>query len=89
MMKLVEVNGHRDRPAFAPRITVSMAGGTEYQGEYRGDELEWNLATETRRVRALFDDLPWPREKLEGISQIVTSLEIEQRIDHLIALCVK
>ena len=89
LMKLVEVNGHRDRPAFAPRITVSMSGGTEYQGEYRGDELEWNLATETRRVRALFDDLPWPREKLEGISQIISGLEIEQRIDHLIALCVK
>ena len=53
--------------------------------------MSWNgtWATETRRVRALFDDLPWPREKLEGISQIVTGLEIEQRIDHLIALCVK
>ncbi len=89
LMKLVEVVGHQDRPAFAPRITVSMSGGTEYQGEYRGNELEWNLATETRRLRALFDTLPWPREKLESISQIVTGLEIEQRIDHLIALCVK
>ena len=89
LMKLVEVVGHQDRPAFAPRITVSLRGGTEYQGEYRGDELEWNLATETRRLRALFDDLPWPREKLEGISQIVTGLEIEQRIDHLVALCVR
>ena len=89
LMQRVEVVGHQNRPAFAPRITIRMQGGTEYQGEYGGNELEWNLATETRRVRALFDDLPWPREKLEGISQIVTALEIEQRIDHLIGLCVK
>ena len=89
LMKLVEVVGHRDRPAFAPRITVAMRGGTEYQGEYKGNELEWNLATETRRLRALFDDLPWPREKLESISQMVLSLEVESRLDHLLSLCVR
>ncbi len=89
LMRLVEVIGHQDRPAFAPRVTVFLRGGTEYRGEYRGDELEWNLATETRRLRTLFDDLPWPREKLESLSQIITGLEIEQRIDHLISLCIK
>ena len=89
LMKKVEVVGHRNRSAFAPRITVSLSGGTEYQGEYRGNELEWNLATELRRMRALFDDVPWPREKLESIAQIVTGLEIEQRMDHLIAMCVE
>ena len=89
LMKKVEVVGHKNRSAFAPRITVSLAGGTEYQGEYRGNELEWNLATELRRMRALFDDVPWPREKLESIAQITTGLEIEQRMDHLIAMCVE
>ena len=89
LMKKVEVIGHRDRKAFAPRITVSLAGGTEYQGEYKGNELEWNLSTELRRVRPLFDDLPWPKDKLESIAQIVIGLEIEQRMDHLIALCVE
>ena len=89
LMKKVDVIGHRDRTAFAPRITVALSGGTEYQGEYQGNELEWNLATELRRVRPLFDDLPWPREKLEAIAQIITGLEIEQRMDHLIALCVE
>ena len=89
LMKKVEVVGHQNRSAFAPRITVSLAGGTEYQGEYRGNELEWNLATELRRMRALFDDVPWPREKLESIAQITTGLEIEQRMDHLIAMCVE
>ena len=89
LMKKVEVVGHRDRRAFAPRITVTLAGGTEYAGEYHGNELEWNLATELRRVRPLFDDMPWPRDNLESIAQIVTGLEIEQRMDHLIAQCVK
>lgn len=89
LMKKVEVIGHQDRQAFAPRITVSLEGGTEYMGEYRGNELEWNLATELRRVRPLFDDMPWPKEKLESVAQMVTGLEIEQRMDHLIAQCVK
>ncbi len=89
LMKKVDVVGHRDRRAFAPRITVTLSGGTEYQGEYQGNELEWNLATELRRVRPLFDDMPWPKDNLESIAQIVTGLEIEQRMDHLIAQCVK
>ena len=89
LMKKVEVIGHRERKAFAPRITVVLSGGTEYQGEYRGNELEWNLSTELRRVRPLFDELPWPKDKLENIAQIITGLEIEQRMDHLIALCVE
>ena len=88
-MKKVEVVGHRNRQAFAPRVTVALEGGTEYMGEYRGNELEWNLSTELRRVRPLFDDMPWPREKLESVAQIVTGLEIEQRMDHLIAQCVR
>ena len=62
-MNLVEVVGHQDRPAFAPRITVAMRGGTEYQGEFQGDELEWNLSTEIRRIRPLYNDMAWPRGK--------------------------
>ena len=89
LMKKVEVVGHRNRQAFAPRITVSLSGGTEYMGEYRGNELEWNFATELRRVRPLFDEMPWPNENLDGVSQIVSGLEIETRMDHLIAQCVR
>ncbi len=89
LMKKVEVVGHRGRRAFAPSITIALAGGTEYRGGYQGHELEWNLATELRRVRPLFDDIPWPREKLDDLSQLITGLEIEQRMDHLIALCVQ
>ena len=66
-----------------------MRGGTEYQGEYQGNELEWNLSTEIRRLRPLFNDMAWPREKLDGITQIVSALEVEPRIDHLIELCVR
>ena len=89
LMRLVEVVGRQDRPAFAPRITIAMRGGTEYQGEYQGNELEWDLATETARLSALFDDIPWPREKLTGLCEAVANLEQEQRIDRLLALCVR
>jgi 2-methylcitrate dehydratase PrpD len=89
LLKRVEVVGHKDRPAFAPRITVRMRDGATHQGEYRGDELEWDLATETRRISALFGRMDWPRQKLDGLVQTVTHLEDEARIDPLMALCVR
>jgi hypothetical protein len=89
LLRRVEVVGHKDRPPFAPRITVRMRDGTTYQDQLRGDELEWDLATETRRISALFDDMPWPKEKLEGIVQTVSRLEEESRIGPLIRLCVR
>ncbi len=89
LMKKVEVVGHQNRPAFAPRITIAMRGGTEYMGEYKGNELEWDLPAVDRRLRPLFDELPWPTPKLESIAQVVTNLEAEQRIDLLLSLCVK
>ena len=88
LMRLVEVVGHQDRPAFAPRITIAMRGGTEYQGEYQGNELEWDLETETRRLSALFNDIPWPRAKLTALCELVAALEQEPRIDRLLELCV-
>jgi 2-methylcitrate dehydratase PrpD len=89
LLQRVEVIGHQDRRAFAPRITVRMRGGTTYQGEYQGQELEWDLATETQRISALFGDLDWPNEKLNGITQTVANLEREPRIDPLIQLCIR
>ena len=65
LLKRTEVIGHKGRPAFAPRITVSMKDGTTYQGEYQGQELEWDLATESRRISALFGDIDWPDEKAQ------------------------
>ncbi len=85
----VEVVGHKDRPPFAPRITVSMRDGTTYQGEFRGDELEWDMATETRRISELFGGLAWPRDRLEGIVQAVAHLEEDASMTALINLCVK
>lgn len=89
LLKRVEVIGHKDRRAFAPRITVRMRGGTTYQGEYQGQELEWDLATETTRISALFRDMNWPREKLEGLVHAVSNLEGESNIDALLRLCVR
>ena len=88
LLRKVEVIGHQDRLAFAPRITVRMQGGTVYQGEYQGTELEWDLDTETRRITALFDDMDWPREQLEGIVETVSRLEEESSIEPLLRLCV-
>ena len=39
LMHKVQTVGHKDRPAFAPRITIDMAGGNVYRGEYQGNEL--------------------------------------------------
>ena len=89
LLKKVEVIGHKDRPAFAPQITVRMKGGTTYQGEYQGQELEWDLATETRRISALFENIPFPMDKLQGIVQTVSQIEQESSIDSLIGLCVR
>ncbi len=89
LLNRVEIIGHKDRPAFAPRITIRMVGGTTYQGEYQGNELEWDLATETQRVTALFDDMDWPTYKLQGIVEAVSNLEEALRVDPLIQLCVR
>ena len=85
----VEVVGHRDRLAFAPRITIRMSGGTTYQGEFQGQELEWDLATETQRISALFDDMPWPSDQLHNVVRTVSQLEGESGLDSLVRMCVR
>ena len=89
LLSRVEVVGHKDRPAFAPRITIRMRGGTVYQGEFQGDELEWDLATETQRMKVLFDEIPWPKQKLNDIVTVVSGLEEADGVNHLIQLCVR
>jgi hypothetical protein len=89
LMQRTEVFGHQDRPAFAPRITVRMHGGTTYQGEYQGQELEWDLETETRRISALFPNMAWPSDKLSGIVQIVSHFEDESTVNGLVGLCIR
>ena len=67
LMRKVETVGHRDRRAFAPRITVDLSGGTSYRGEYHGTELEWGLDEEISRLRPLFPDIQWPDARLEDV----------------------
>ena len=67
LMHKVQTVGHKDRPAFAPRITIDMAGGNVYRGEYQGNELEWSLDTEVERLQPLFPQINWPADKLEAI----------------------
>ena len=88
LLKRTEVVGHQDRPAFAPRITILMKDGTTYQGEYQGRELEWDLATESRRIRALFGDIDWPAGKLDSIVETVCLLDEQADLSSLVSLCV-
>ena len=89
LMQRVYVVGHRDRPAFAPRITIEVAGGSTYQGEYHGDELKWDLATEVRRISALFPDMSWPADRLSALVDTVSLLEKFPDITQLVQLCVR
>ena len=88
LMQRIQLVGHKDRASFAPRITIAMRDGTRHEGEFQGDELKWDLATETRRIRELFAHIDWPTERLETIVQAVTEIETQSRIDPLIQLCV-
>ena len=67
LMHKVETVGHQDRRAFAPRITIEVAGGTAYRGEYQGTELEWGMDEEVNRLRPLFPQISWPAEKLDDV----------------------
>ena len=89
LLKKVEVTGHKDRPAFAPKITIRMRGGTIYEGEYKGNELEWDLAMETRRISELFNDLRFDSQKLNALVETITGLETEENIESVIDLCIR
>ncbi|HLF77916.1 MAG TPA: MmgE/PrpD family protein [Dehalococcoidia bacterium] len=88
LMNRVEVLGVWDRVPFAPRISLSMRDGSTIQGEYKGNELEWDFATELKNLRPVFDLIEWPRDRLEGIVEGVSNLEKASSIKPLLALCV-
>ena len=85
LMHKVYTVGHKDRPAFAPRITVEMTGGNVYRGEYQGTELEWGLGTEIERLRPLFPEINWPDAKLETIIDAVRAIPNAPNAGGLIA----
>src|SRR4029453_9214139 len=88
LMNRVEILGVWDRQPFAPRITMTMRNGTSVMGQYQGDELEWDLATELKNLRPAFDQIDWPNERLEGIVDAVCNLESAPDLKALLALCV-
>ena len=88
LMGRVEISGIWDRKPFAPRITLSMRNGGAITSEYQGNELEWDFQTELKNLRPVFDQLDWPREKLEGIVERVAGLESATDIRGLLACCV-
>ena len=88
LQQRVEVIGQKDRANFAPRITIRTRSGEEFHNELTGNELKWDLATETERISALFDDLPWPRAQLDNLVSTVSDLDREPSIASLIGTCV-
>ena len=84
----VEVVGERTRGSFAPRITVRTLSGEEVSDEFNGDELKWDFATETARLRELFPSMDWPAEKLEGLVAAVSGMEAADDMKQLIGCCV-
>ncbi len=88
LQQRVEVVGQRNRGGFAPRITVRTHSGEEFSDEMLGNELEWDLATETERISALFPDLPWPASQLDSLVAAVNDIEHQPDIGGLIAACV-
>ena len=60
-----------------------MQGGGRYVDEFNGEELKWDLATETRRISELFDDIPWPRQSLDAIVETVSGLEGHASVDYI------
>ena len=89
LMGKVEVAGHKERPAFAPRITIEVKGGTTYEGEYNGNELKWDLATEVQRISRLFPDMSWPTERLNALVTTVRGLEEQPDLSEMVGLCVR
>ena len=89
LMPKVEVVGHKGRPAFAPRITIEVRGGTTYEGEYNGNELKWDLATEVQRISRLFPDMSWPTERLNALVTTVRGLEEQPDLSEMVGLCVR
>ena len=88
LQERVVVTGQKDRVNFAPRITIRTRSGDEFHDELTGDELKWDLATETSKISALFDDLPWPRAQLDRLVATVADLDQEPSIAGLISTCV-
>ena len=85
LMHKVRTVGHQDRPAFAPKITIRMAGDNVYQGEYGGAELEWGLDTEVERLRPLFPAIDWPDDQLEAVVSAVRAIANASDVSRLVA----
>ena len=66
-----------------------MTGGNLYQGEYKGEELEWDFATETSRLGSFFGEIDWPIDKLNGLTVITGDLQGEENLSNLIGHCVR
>ena len=86
LMERVSVVGQRDRKPFAPRITVHMADGASYRGEFTGEELKWDFEAETRRVSVILSELPLPNGQANELVTAVEHLEDLETLGELLNL---
>ena len=82
------VTGVKERGNFAPGITIKTRSGDEFHDELNGNELKWDLATESQRISEIFDEMPWPRAQLDRLVSITTGLDGRTSLAGLIETCV-
>ena len=88
LQERVEVVGQRTRGSFAPRITVRTRSGEEIADEFTGDELKWDFATTSARLRELFPQMDWPAAKLDGLAAAVSGIDSAADVAGLVGCCV-
>ena len=88
LQQRVTVTGVKERGNFAPGITIKTRSGDEFHDELNGNELKWDLATESQRISEIFDEMPWPRAQLDRLVSITTGLDGRPSLAGLIETCV-
>jgi hypothetical protein len=86
LMSNMTITGVKERSYFAPKISVLMKDGNNYEGELTGRELKWGLEEEIRSIRTLVPWLPVPEEKFDELVITVREAERLDKIDRLLKL---
>lgn len=86
LMKKITIVGVKERRYFAPKITVLMKDGKNYQMELTGKELKWGLEEEIKKIKALLPWLPVHEGQFNELIATVREAEGLERIDRLLKL---
>jgi 2-methylcitrate dehydratase PrpD len=81
LMDKVNISSSRDRPHFAPRITISRTSGERIVDEFNGDEFKWDFDETARRAYDLAAEAGVTAEQVEGLVEAVRTLELASSLD--------